>query len=398
MLKILHVSPVYFPAFKCGGPSVSEYKMDKTLAKKGLLVDIMTTNAGLENRTDIVLDKWINHEGIRIKYFPYLFKNNYTFSPQILWSIFNEAKNYDLIHLQLFWSFPTLAGSIGSLLNEKPYVISPGGALYKNAIYMKSKNIKKLYFHLIAKHYLKRANAIFYTTGDERDNVADFLKISNRSFIIPIGVDLNEYKQLPEKGLFKNKYPLLQDKKYILFLGRINKKKGIDILVEAFKELVKDCDDVYLVIAGPDDAGYKKEIEKKLKDYCLLEKTLFPGLLSGQEKLSAYVDAEVFVLSSYSENFAVTVIESIACGTPVVISNKVGIADVIEKHQAGIVVDLNPRSLYQGIKTLLENPAIGTQFVRNGRKLIEEKYDIDKVADTMINGYKEVISSSRAAK
>lgn len=395
MLKILHVFPVYFPAFQYGGPSVSEYKMDKALARKGLIVDVMTTNAGLEKRADIALNQWINHEGIRIKYFPYFFKDNYTFSPQMLWSILNEAKNYDIIHLQLFWSFPTLAGSIGSLVNKKPYVISPGGALYKDAIYMKSKNIKKLYFHLVAKHYVRRASAMFYTTKDERDNVADFLELDNKSFIIPIGVDLNEYRQLPERGLFKSKYPVLKNKKYILFLGRINAKKGIDILVEAFKELAKDYNDLYLVIAGPDNDGYKKEIEKKLKDYCLLKKTLFPSVLSGQEKLSAYVDAEVYVLSSYSENFAVTIIESIACGTPVVISNKIGIFEVIQKHDAGIIVDLNPRGLYQGIKTLLENSAIGVRFVRNGRKLIEEKYDIDKVADVMIKAYEDVLTCGK---
>ncbi len=394
MLKILHVTPVYFPAFKYGGPSVSEYKMDKTLATKGLIIDVMTTNAGLEKRTDIVLNQWIDHEGIRIKYFPYFFKDNYTFSPPMLWSILNEAKNYDIIHLQLFWSFSTLAGSIGSLVNKKPYVISPGGALYKDAIYMKSQNVKKLYFHLIAKHCVRRANAIFYTTEDERDNVADFLKLDNKSSIIPIGVDLNEYKKLPEKGLFKSKYSILKDKRYILFLGRINKKKGVDILVEAFKELAKDYNDLYLVIAGPDNDGYKKKIEKKLKDYCLLEKVLFPGILSEQEKLSAYVDAEAYVLSSYSENFAVTIIESIACGTPVVISNKIGIFEIIQKYDAGVIVDLNSRDLYRGIKTLLEDPVIGAQFVENGRRLIEEKYDIAKVADLQIKAYEDIVLSS----
>ena len=135
-----------------------------------------------------------------------------------------------------------------------------------------------------------------------------------------------------------------------------------------------------------------KVIQNKLKEYSLLEKTLFTGVLSGIDKLSAYADASVYVLSSYSENFALTVIEALACGTPVVISNKVGISEIIEKNNAGVVVDLNLKSIYKGIKNLLDNPNLGEQIVRNGRKLIEEKYDSSIVADATIRAYEDVIS------
>ncbi len=395
MLKILHVIPVYFPAFKYGGPSVSIHVMNKALVKKGIKIDVMTTNAGLEERKDIVTNQWLNLDGMRVRYFPYFFKGVYAFSPSLFWTVLKGIKKYDVVQVTTVWNFPVLAASIGCLISKKPYMIMACGTLYPEAINLKSKYLKKVYYYLVARHYINNASAILYNSKDEKERVADFLHIKNKSFVVPLGLDLSEFKYLPEEGLFKQRHPVLKGKRYILFLGRIHPKKGIDILVEAFKELAKDYNDLYLVIAGPDNDDYKKEIEKKLKEYHLLEKALFPGLLSGQEKLSAYVDAEVYVLSSYSENFAVTIIESIACGTPVVISNKIGIFEVIQKHSAGVIVDLNPRNLYQGIKTLLENPLIGAQFVRNGRKLIEEKYDIDKVADVMIRAYEDVLTCGK---
>ena len=390
-MRILHITPYYFPAFKYGGPAISIHIMNKALIKKGIKIDVMTTNANLGNRNDLITNEWIELEGIRIKYFPYYFKDNYTFSPQMFLAILKEIKNYDVVHITMLWHFQALAGSIGSLLYKKPYIICPAGALSEESINLKSRHIKTLYLNLIAKNYLTKASILLYNSEDEKKDANNLFKFQNKSVVIPCGVNLGEYKQLPAKGAFKNKYPILRDKKYILFLSRIHRKKGLDILIDAFRMLVKEDNDLFLVIAGPDNDNYKREVQNKLKENSLLEKTLFPGVLSGIDKLSAYADASVYVLSSYSENFALTVIEALACGTPVVISNKVGIWEIIEKNNAGVVVDLNPKNIYKGITKLLDNPNLGEQIVRNGRKLIEEKYDIDIVANMMIDTYRKLL-------
>jgi len=133
-----------------------------------------------------------------------------------------------------------------------------------------------------------------------------------------------------------------------------------------------------------------KEIKQQLNEFSLLDKVLFTGMLNGDEKLAAFVDAELFVLPSYSENFGMAVVEALACGTPVVISNKVGICREIELNRAGIVVETDPKSLFIGIKTLLDNEELRREVAKNGRRLVEEYYDIDKVADKMIKTYQEV--------
>ena len=388
-MKILHITPAYYPAFKHGGPIESVHLLNKALVKKGIAVDVFTTNAGIDKDSHIELNKWIAINGIRVKYLKYFFYEHYTFSPSLLFAVFKKVKNYDLIHLTGVWNFSVLAGALACMLNNKPFIVSPRGVLYRDAINIKSKFIKLLYFNLIAKHYLKRASAIHYTTEDEKEHT--FKKINNTSIVISNGIDLSYFNNLPSKGSFKSKYPHLKDKKYILFLGRIHKQKGIDLLIEAFKLISNKYKDLYLIIAGPDSIGYKKEVERFLAGNNLLNKVVFTGMLSGKDKLAAYVDAEMFVLPSYFENFGMSVIEAMACGIPVIVSNRVGIYKEIEASNAGIVVDLQPENLYKEIKNLLENPNLEYKVSTNGKQLVKEKYDIYNVAVMMYDAYKKII-------
>lgn len=391
-MKILQIVPVFYPAFKFGGPSVSIYIMNKALIRKGLNIDVITTTAGLENKNYKTKNDWENLDGMRVKYLPYYFKDFYGFSPYLFIEVLKLTKEYDLVHNILVWNFPILAGCLASSLHNKPCIITTSGVFYPEAIRMRSENLKKLFYFFFLKNYVEKTN-LHFATMDEKSNMADFVNISGQSFIIPNGVDLNEYKNLPSKGSFKKKFSFLQDKKYILFLGRICFKKGLDLLVNSFSKLVKDYNDLFLVVAGPNDENYKSVIENKLKELGILDKVFFPGILYGKDKLSAFVDAELFVLSSYSENFALAAIEAMACYTPVIISNKVGTYKEVKDYNAGIVVDLNVDSLCNGIKTLLDNPDLCKTIAMNGRKLVENEYEINKVADMMINAYQVAIDS-----
>lgn len=393
-MKILHIAPSYYPAFKYGGPIESVHLLNKALVKKGVKVDVFTTNAGLENRSDIKINEWVMIDGVRVKYFPYYFYEHYTFSPQLFFSTLKEVKKYDLVHITAIWNFSILAGSLASIFNKKPFIVSPRGSLYEEAINLKSKWLKIFYFYLAANHYLYKANALHFTTKDEKNNLAHFIRLKNKPFIIPNGIDLAAYEQLPPKGLFKEKYTVLKNKKCILFLGRLNRKKGLDILVNAFKQISKDYQNIFLVIAGPDENDYKISLERKLGEYHLLDRTIFTGMLLGRDKLSVYIDADVFVLPSYSENFGMTVIESMACGTPVVISNKVGVCEEIQQNNAGVVVNLNAESLSKGIRSLLDNPHITDEIVINAKRLTKETYDINMIANMMIDAYKEVLDNA----
>ena len=394
-MNILHITPSYYPAFKYGGPIQSVHLLNKTLVKKGIKVEVLTTNAGLEENKDIDINKWIFIDGVKVKYLKYYGYEHYTFSPSLCLEALKIVKNYDIVHITAVWNFPVLAGSMVSYICKKPYIISPRGSIYEKTVNIKSKNKKQLYYNLVAKHYLKRANAIHFTSEDEQGEILRFLGLRNFSFVVPNGIDLSEFKEFPDRGQFKKKYPVLRDKQYVLFLSRISKKKGLDILVESLKSLADEYNDLYLVIAGPDNEGYGKEVKKWLNDYGLVDRVIFTGMLTGKEKLQAFVDADVFVLSSYSENFGMAVVEAMACGTPVVISNKVGIFNEIEQNKAGIIVDTNPESLYKGIKELLDDEHLRNRIAENGKRMVHEYYDIDKVADMMIRAYEGILKNAK---
>lgn len=393
-MKILHISPSYYPAIRYGGPIHSVHSLNKALAKKGIKVDVLTTNAGIEDGRDIERNTWTELDGIKVKYLNYYGYEHYTFSPGLFLELLKIARNYDLIHITAVWNFPVFAGSITAFLFGKPFIISTRGAINEEAFKLRSKNKKSIYWKLIVKQYFRFSSIIHFTTDDERlrfKQFADSFLQDEKLKVIPNGIDLTEYLKLPEKNSFNQKYTKLKNNRYVLFMGRINKIKGLDLLVEAFRKLNKDCPDLYLVIAGPDNDDYSKEIEHKLDEYAIRKRVIFTGMLEGDEKLAAFTGAELFVLPSYSENFGMAVVEAMACCTPVVVSDKVGIYREIEKENAGIVVETDPESLYSGIKNLLDDPVLKNEVSTNGRKLVNNFYDINKVADMMIETYKEVL-------
>ncbi len=386
-MNILHLIPSYYPAFQFGGPIYSVHLLCKTLVKKNIKVTVYTTNVGIKNKKEFRGKR--NIDGVEVHYFDSYGYENYTFSPQLTLSLYQNLKKYDLVHITAVWNYSTAIGSFLCRKFKMPYVISPRGTLYEYVVKKKSYLIKKVYYRLISKRDLEEANYIHFTTEDEFEKTVEFLRINNENCcVIPNGIDLDEYKNLPPKGEFKKKYSLLKDKDFILFLGRVNWKKGLDLLIRAFKDLTVEYENLHLVIVGHKEEPYTSRIKDMIKKYNLEKKILFTGILTGRDKLSAFVDAKVFVLPSYSENFGMSVIEAMACGIPVVISNKVGIWKEAKKYRAGVIVENCVEKIYEGIRNILEDETLAFNLSMNAKSMVEEYYDIKKVVDQMQKIYK----------
>lgn len=390
-MKVLHIIPSYYPAFKYGGPIESVRSLNIALSKQGVYVDVLTTNAGVKENAELVLNEWVLKDGVRIKYCPMYFYEHYTFSPTLLMDAIRISTTYDLVHITGFWNFPVLAGSLASMLSNSPYVISPRGALYEDAINIKSKAIKKMYYFLLARHYLQQANAVHFTTDDEKSNVARFIRLPAKTFIVPNGLDITKFSNLPQKNLFRNKHSIPVDKKLILYMGRIHKQKGLELLIDAFARLSRFYSNLHLAIVGPGDFKYVNKLQTKSSANEITDKVSFIGLLSGEDKLSAFADADIFVLPSYFENFGMSVTEAMICGVPVVISDKVGISGDIQRNFAGVVVNLTEDSLCEGIRSLLENTSMRNQIAEKGKQFASNSYNIQVVAERMLDVYKEVL-------
>lgn len=162
-------------------------------------------------------------------------------------------------------------------------------------------------------------------------------------------------------------------------------------MAKAFAALSKDFKDAKLVIAGPDD-GYLLTLKREIKELKLEDEVLFTGLLHGTDKLAAYIDAEVYVLPSSYEIFGRTIIEACACGTPVIVTDRCGIADVI-KNRAGLVVPYDKDALVKAMSDILSDEKRRGEFGEGGKSLVRQQFDLSKVVENLEKIYESCISS-----
>jgi len=303
---------------------------------------------------------------------------------------------FDLVHIHSLYLFPSTVAAYYSRRYGVPYVVKPHGSL-DPYLFRRHRGRKWIYEQLFEWRNLNRAAAIHFTTVEERDLTRP-LHLKAPSLVVPVGLDLREFDTAPPYGAFRAAYPHTQGKKILLFLGRLNFKKGLDLLIEAYSEIARQRDDVHLMLVGPDDDGYGERIRRWLRTQGVLGRATFTGMLSGPERLAAFRDADVFVLPSYTENFGIAVVEAMASRVPVVISNKVNIWHTVAEAEAGLVVDCNARQLRQALLMLIDDPVLRNEIGARGRRLVEDMFTAKAVAERMIHGYRQVLSCQGAIR
>ncbi|RJQ43497.1 MAG: glycosyltransferase [Nitrospiraceae bacterium] len=395
-MKLLCISPGYWPAFQYGGPIVSVHNLNKTLIKAGIDVTVYATNAGLNGTVQV--NREVTVDGLKViyfdflKYFEFVGSTGWQLSLSLNNALKKNLKSFDLVHIHAVWNYPSGAAAHYCRKYDKPYMITPRGMLYPYTL--GKMGWKKLpYFKLITKRDLRSASAIHYTTEDELEKCHSYLGLRNKAVVVPNGIDISEFTSLPSPDILKARYPALSNKKVILFLGRISWKKGLDVLVKAFASVKKRRDDVHLLIAGNDEGGYVKKVRKWLKDEGISKDATFTGLLEGSAKLEAFAGSDLFVLPSYSENFGMAVIEAMACGLPVIISDQVGIYREVINAEAGVVISPDATELAKALANMLDDPDNNIKFKENSRKLVSERFTWDKISGQMMQIYESMIRS-----
>lgn len=250
-----------------------------------------------------------------------------------------------------------------------------------------------LYTLLIEKRNLNHAAAIHYTAEEELQLAMD-CDIAAPPVVVPLGVDATIYERVPHERLLSGRFPEIVGKKVVLFLGRLNFKKGLDILAAAFDLVRKDRPDVHLVIAGPDNEGYAWRVEKWVSAAATAGAVTFTGMLEGDEKLAAFREAAVFVLPSYSENFGISVVEAMACGVPVIISDKVNIWREVRQSGAGMVTRCNAEEVAAAILEILADEQRARMMGCNGKDLVQKHYTWTAAAAAMEGVYQNIVESA----
>lgn len=389
-MKVLQIIPHYLPAYQYGGPIYSVHNLAKAMVEKGVDVSVWTTNLGLKDRYDIPLCEEVLIDGVKVYYFPIIGTFHYSLSPALMKYMKDRIRDFDIVHIQGVYQFHSLIGGYYARKYGIPYVLSPKGMLIPEMIKKKGKLKKYIYISLVEKNNVEKANLIQCASEVERQKLLKIGFELRDTVVIPNIVKLEKGDRTNKKEKFRDKYGLKQ-KQLVLFLGRLNWTKGIDILIPAFAIVLTKFPDTHLVLAGPDTERYIRKVKKWIRNEGIENKVTFTGLLTGNEKLAALAESDIFVLPSYSENFGMAAVEAMYMGLPVIISKEVGIKDEIKQNECGIIVDINPISIAEGICYLLHNPEEKKKLGAKGKKIARNEFSAEGVAKKMIQSYKDII-------
>jgi glycosyltransferase involved in cell wall biosynthesis len=298
--------------------------------------------------------------------------------PHIEPALREQVPRADIVHIHALWEEVQHRAARVARELGKPYVITPHGMLDPWSL-RQSKWKKRLYLALRMRSNLDHAAAIHYTSEIERD-LSTPLKLRPPTIVEPNGVDLAEFENLPPRGAFRAKHAVVGgDRPMVLFLGRVHPKKGLDLLLPAFAQAAPPR--AGLVIAGPaEDDAYAEQLRMKVRTCGLFARTVFTGMLRGRERIEAFVDADLFVLPSYQENFGIAVVEALASGCPVLISDQVNIHREITAGGVGGVVPTEQNALADELKRWLDGENLRRAAGARGPAFVRARYDWNVIA------------------
>jgi len=354
-MKILQITSSFFPVV--GGMEKVVLEISRRLVKMGHKVTVLTS--------DLYSDKpFIGEEnlgGIKI----IRFKNKYNllgygYCPDAMRWLKENFQNYDVIHSHGYNRFLSEFG-VSFLSGKIPVVFTPHGFIHTR------KNIlaKKIHDLFIGRKVGKADICTALTKLDLKDYAR--LGVAREKIIeIPNGVDIGKYNKIDIKriGLLKKKYEL--DKNTLLYVGRIHKSKGLQYVIKAIKDL--DCK---LFVVGP-DGGFKGELVEQIKEEGVMGKVIFSGAISDEDLIAVYHASDIFVLFSEWEGFGLVVIEAMAAGKPVIVSDRGALPILIKNKENGLVVKYpNIRDLRENIQLLFKDKKLEKKIKKNGKKFVK---------------------------
>ena len=385
-MKILHVYHIYPALF--GGASTVVYQTTKELNKLGNNVDVLTTEAYFTG------EDLHEHEG-NLYRFPLiskrLSKKNLIIPKMnfVLW-IKQRLKTYNCVHLHGHRNIYAPVISYYAKKYDVPYVLQVHGA-FRNV--SSKQRMKKIYDRLCGYKMFRDASMLVALNHAEAEQYKHVGIPKEKIAIIPNGIDVTEYVNLPSKNSFKSKFSISENKKVILYLGRIHSTKGIKFLVEAYTYLTKKLDykNAVLLIAGPDD-GYLNDANFLVNSLGVSKAVFFTGPLSETDKISAYVDSNIVVNVEPINVYGIVPLEAAACSTPVIVSETNAISKVVLQGNFGLAVKYgNVKQLAIIMRKMLNDYEYLEEMGRKGREYIFENYDWRKIVLKLENVYKEIV-------
>lgn len=386
-MKVVQVIPE-FPPPLIGGGGYHVYNLTKELVRRGVDVTVFTLNVGntfLLKKTEVE-----THFG-KAKVFrvpaSYIPKTTYPIAPKLIPLLLKE--NPDIIHAHGYQVFTTDAALAVSKIKKIPLVLTLHG--FPRGF---DKLTHRAHFNLIGKETLKWAKKIISVSRMVAHEFRVIGVPKEKIVIVPNGVDLEEYKQLPIGDLFRKRLDIKENEKVVLTIGRLEEIKGFQYLIKALPSIIEEIGSTKLVIAGP-DFNYGAKLKKLAEETNVQDNVIFYGLINGKEKFEAFSAADIVAVPSLYEGFGMLLLEAMAAGKPLVATNTGAAPEIIQNGKNGILANLgNVEDLAGKIIKLLSDDQLMYLISQESRKTVEA-FDWERVSEHVHKLYIDCLSSAK---
>jgi glycosyltransferase involved in cell wall biosynthesis len=377
-LRVLQVNASYKPAFVYGGPTMSVSMLCEQLVKAGVVVTVFSTTANGLEELPVAAGESINVDGVPVRYFNRITKDHSHFSPSLLLRLWKDVNKFDLVHIHAWWNLVSVLSCFIALLRKVPVLVSPRGTLSPYSFGNRNIGAKWLIHQLLGKYLLNNSH-IHTTTQRESDAVMRLIHPRGIN-LLPNFIQLPTIKAItvgPSSTYLK-----------MIFFSRIEEKKGLNILLNA---LTLVSVPYHLTIAGSGNADYIDSLKMIAANNHIEDKISWIGF-HDENKTELLQQFDLFVLPSYDENFGNAVIESLGAGTPVLISDQVGLADYVTKNELGWICRTNEAAIANAINEIAEKHRVELIRIREEAPgIIYNDFNEDSLVKKYINMYDKLI-------
>ncbi len=381
-MRVLHVTPYFAPAYRYGGPPRSILGLCRALGEAGVDVEVFTTTANGDQPLPAA-PKGIVHDGVRVRYFPLAWPQRYWRARGLRSALRRAAADADLVHVHGLWNMTSWAGVAAARAAGKPYLISPRGMLQPEAR-QRHREMKSLAYWGIERANLRDAAMLHATSALEGRELTQY---GPPVMLIPNGVALGP--ATPDAiAAVRARAELGAADEVVTFLGRLHPIKRLDLLAEAFAIVHHARPNARLVIAGPDEGGYRRDVEAMFAPVSAV--TRWIGAVDDAAIAALLASTDALVQCSDSESFGMSVAEALTAGVPVVVTKRSGWAEV-DAIGCGFSVAHEPVSIADGILRVLDHAdraALGSRASAWARKT----FAWDVVGKAMRTAYEQAIA------
>jgi glycosyltransferase involved in cell wall biosynthesis len=388
-MRVLHVIPSLSPT--SGGPSFALPAMARALLPHEIRLIAATTDDDGPGRhlSRVTHGVETPQDGWSALYFPKQTEFYKVSLPLRGW-LRAHVTEFDVVHIHAVFSFASLVAGHAAAAQGVPYIVRPLGVLNRWGMENRRKLVKALSFRLFDLPMLKKAAAMHYTSRMEMEDAARF-GLTNLQRVIPIGIDLAPFDSLPPRSVFSAHFPETAATRNLLFLSRIDVKKGLDLLINAFAKISPSQTNTRLIICGDGDPALIGKLKTMATAGGVADRITWAGQVTGELRLAAFSAAELFVLPSHSENFGIALLEAMAAGLPCLSTDQVALAADAVRDNAVLLTSREPAAIAARLQALLDSPEQCHLLGQSARILARCDYSLPAMGKALQNLYREVV-------